>query len=245
MSMNSNGPGSSRRATTSWSDSSRVRSDTQFHTRPLSSGCIVSRKRNVEPVCASTFTSAYSVNRSGHDGRSLVIRQTWSRSASMTIELSVWPTVRLSCSMVLIWFLQEVRDGGVWVDGSGHPRRVVDGAGDGGDDLAERVAVGAVVGHLGAEAVVQLGLHGQEGQRVQPDVGEAGVGVRRVRRRGEPRLLGEQVHEVGEGEGGIEHGAVPLGSGARVGRWRPVIAGGGLDELKGAARARGQGWRRG
>src|SRR4051795_7698446 len=208
MSMNSNGPGSSRRATTSWLDSSRVRSDTQLHTRPLSSGCIVSRKRNVEPVCASTSTSAYSVNRSGHDGRSLVIRQTWSRSASMTIELSVWPTVRLSCSMVLIWFLQAVRVGGAaGVDGSGHPRPLVDGPGDGGDDLAERVAVGAVVGHLGAEAVVQLGLHGQEGQRVQPDVGEAGVGVRRVRRRGEPRLLDEQVHEAGEGEGRIGQGA--------------------------------------
>src|SRR3954453_11818221 len=103
MFMNSKGPGSSRRATTSWAASSRVRSDTQLHTRPDSSGCILSRKRNIGPLCASTSTSLYSVKRSGHVVRSLVIRQTWSMSASMKIELSVWPTVLLSFSRVLIW----------------------------------------------------------------------------------------------------------------------------------------------
>src|SRR4051794_38783699 len=208
MSMNSNGPGSSRRATTSWAASSRVRSETQLQTRPDSSGCILRRKRNVVPVSARISTALYSVNRSGHDRRSLVIRQTWSRSASMTIELSVCPMVRLPCSRVLTGILLE---GSGW--GSGEAGRGGD-PGDGGDDLAERVAVGAVVGHLRAVAVVQLGLHRQEGQRVQADVGEAGVRVGGVRRRGQARLLREEVHQLLEGERRFGHGGVPLVGGA-------------------------------
>src|SRR4051794_3437871 len=204
MSMNSNGPGSSRRATTSWAASSRVRSETQLQTRPDSSGCILRRKRNVVPVSARTSTSLYSVNSSGHVRRSLVIRQTWSRSASMTIELSVCPMVRLPCSRVLM---------GILLEGSGPAGRGGD-AGDGGDDLAERVAVRAVVGHLRAVAVVQLGLHRQEGQRVQADVGEAGVRVGGVRRRGQARLLREEVHQLLEGERRFGHGGVPLVGGA-------------------------------
>src|SRR5690242_10895605 len=213
MSMNSNGPGSTRRATTSWVASSSVRSETQLHTRPLSSGCILRRNRNRGPVSvwvsARISTSAYSVNRSGQDERSLVIRQTWSRSASMTTELSVCPTVAVpGWAVVVMSFL----DPGCVGWGSGHPGRARHGGGDGGDDLAERVAVGAVVGHLGAEPVVQLGLHREEGQGVQTDVGEPRVGVVAVRRHGEAGLLGQQVHEVGLGER-VGHGRRPFGCG--------------------------------
>jgi hypothetical protein len=56
----------------------------------------------VEPLCASTSTSLYSVNRSGHDRRSFVIAQTWSIGASMRIELSVCPAVRVPGSTVLL-----------------------------------------------------------------------------------------------------------------------------------------------
>jgi hypothetical protein len=76
MFMNSKGPGSMRRATTSCAVSSRVRSDTQLHTLPLSSGRILSRKRKVGPSCMRISTSLYSVKRSGHAGRSFVMRQT-------------------------------------------------------------------------------------------------------------------------------------------------------------------------
>src|SRR4051794_19297585 len=168
MSMNSNGPGSTRRATTSCAASSSVRSETQLHTRPLSSGCIFRRNRKRFSVSDRISTSEYSVNRSGQDARSLVIRQTWSRSASMTTELSVCPTVVVPGS---VEESMSVLDPG---EGSGHARGARGRGGDGGDDLAEGVAVGAVVGHLGAEPVVQLGLHREEGQGVQADVGESG-----------------------------------------------------------------------
>src|SRR5215218_4522957 len=96
---------------------------------------------------------------------------------------------------------------------SGHLGRPLAGAADGGDDLAERVAAGAVVGHLGPVAVVQLRLHGEERQRVEADVLEAGVRVGRVRRPGETGLLREEVHEVGEGERRSGHGAGPFDCG--------------------------------
>src|SRR5918995_863367 len=197
MSMNSKGPGSTRRAFTSRAAGSRVRSDTQLQTRPDSSGCILSRNRNQVSVCARISTSAYSVNRSGHEGRSLVIAQTWSIGASMWIELSVCPAVCVPGSRVLLIgkllgmsmgcdgvrprpearrepasgeedgvFLRGVRrtggppagarrelasGGGQGGPFSGHPRRPLGGV-DRLDDLAQRVAVPAVVGHLGAVA---------------------------------------------------------------------------------------------
>src|SRR3712207_973802 len=102
MSMNSNGPGSTRRARTSRAAGSRVRSDTQLQVRPASSGCMVSRNRKYVSVDSRISTEAYSVNRSGQVARSLVIAQTWSTSASMTIELSVWPTVCVCGLSVLV-----------------------------------------------------------------------------------------------------------------------------------------------
>src|ERR687889_2825425 len=182
MSMNSKGPGSTRRARTSWVAGSSVRSETQLQTRPLSSGCILSRKRNHVSVSARISTSLYSVNRSGHDGRSLVIAQTWSIGASMRIELSVCPAVRVPGSRVLLMWVSPrgcrqcvgrtgglpagprrelASGGGQGGPFSGHPGRALGGV-DALDDLAERVVVRAVVGHLGAVAVLQLGLHGQE-----------------------------------------------------------------------------------
>src|SRR3712207_4777223 len=159
MSMNSNGPGSTRRARTSRAAGSRVRSDTQLQVRPASSGCMVRRKRNQVSVCSRISTERYSVNRSGQDARSLVIAQTWSMSASMRIELSVWPTVAAWGLSVLVTSVSSRGSGRLGLRGA-----------DGFDDLAERVAVGAVVGQLGAEAVLQGRLQGQEGQGVQPDV---------------------------------------------------------------------------
>src|ERR687893_988034 len=119
MSMNSKGPGSTRRARTSWVAGSSVRSDTQLHTRPLSSGCILSRKRNHVSVSARISTSLYSVNRSGHDGRSLVIAQTWSIGASMRIELSVCPAVSVVVPGSTVLLMGAPRGVGEWIGGSG------------------------------------------------------------------------------------------------------------------------------
>src|SRR3712207_3355352 len=130
MSMNSNGPGSTRRARTSRAAASRVRSDTQLQVRPASSGCMVSRNRKYVSVDSRISTEAYSVNRSGQVARSLVIAQTWSTSASMRIELSVWPTVAVCGLSVLV-----IRNATQEVDGGPSSGGLGGGGADGLDDL--------------------------------------------------------------------------------------------------------------
>src|SRR5690242_4937181 len=93
MRMYSNGPVSTRRARTVLLAGSAMRSDTQLHTWPFSSGRNVSRKRTVSPSRPRTSTAAYSLNSSGQDATSLVISQTRSIGAPMTTLLSMWPAI--------------------------------------------------------------------------------------------------------------------------------------------------------
>src|SRR5882724_5957410 len=85
MFMCSNGPVSSRRAR------SGVRWLTQLHTLPFSSGCMVSRNVTVSRSRSSTVAAEYSVNRSGQLGTSLVMSQTSSNGALITMLCSVCP----------------------------------------------------------------------------------------------------------------------------------------------------------
>src|ERR1700730_7045600 len=89
MFMNSNGPVSTRRALTRCVTGSVVRSETQLHILPLSSGCIESRNTTVFPLRSKISACAYSVNRLGQSSTSLVMSHTISNGASITIELSV------------------------------------------------------------------------------------------------------------------------------------------------------------
>src|SRR5207248_3125941 len=57
---------------------------------PASSGCMVRRNRTVSSVCRRISALAYSLNSHGQDATSLVISQTSSIGASMTVALSVW-----------------------------------------------------------------------------------------------------------------------------------------------------------
>src|SRR5207302_360760 len=91
MCMYSKGPVSTRCALTVWEVGSAVRRDTQLHTLPFSSGCIVSRKSTLSPSRSRIVASAYSVKRSGQLSTSLVIVQTSSIGAEITTSFSVWP----------------------------------------------------------------------------------------------------------------------------------------------------------
>src|SRR3569833_2151590 len=91
MFMYSNGPVSTRRALTTCASRSGVRSETQLHTVPFSSGYMVRRNRTVSPSRSSTVASAYSLKSVTHDGTSLVMSQTRSTGAPITMEFSVWP----------------------------------------------------------------------------------------------------------------------------------------------------------
>src|SRR5216683_1156881 len=91
MFMYSNGPGSTRRALTVRATGSVVRSLTQLHTCPFSSGCMVSRNRTVSPWRSRISAAEYSVNSCGHDSTWFVMDQTRSNGASMVTEFSVWP----------------------------------------------------------------------------------------------------------------------------------------------------------
>src|SRR5215211_8406433 len=93
MFMYSKGPVSIRRALTAWVAGSVVRSETQLHTLPSSSGCIVRRKVTVLAPCSKISACAYSVKRLGQFATSLVISQTNSSGALITTELSVWAAI--------------------------------------------------------------------------------------------------------------------------------------------------------
>src|SRR2546430_15906343 len=75
---------------------SQERSETQLHSFPCSSGCMVSRKMTVlSPLRSRISVLAYSVKRLGQFSRSLVISQTTSIGALITISLSVCPAIVL------------------------------------------------------------------------------------------------------------------------------------------------------
>src|SRR6266478_1511055 len=90
MFMNSNGPVSTRRAFTRCATGSVVRSETQLHILPFSSGCIERRNTTVFSLRSKISAWAYSVNRLGQSSTSLVMSHTISNGALITIELSVW-----------------------------------------------------------------------------------------------------------------------------------------------------------
>src|ERR1700722_5280987 len=138
MFMYSNGPVSTRCACTVPVCASAVRSETQLQTWPSSSGCMVSRNRTVESCWLSTSVAAYSLNNCGHDGTSLVMAQTRSSGALMTIELSV-------CAAISGSRLQQVIDVG---------------DGDGGG----RAGFHRVVAEPDAELPLDLGLDLQDGE---------------------------------------------------------------------------------
>src|SRR6266700_471510 len=84
-----NGPVSIRRARTVRAFVSVVRSKTQFHTLPFSSGCMVSRKRTVSPCRSSTSTLEYSLNKVAQDSTSLAMSHASCSGAWISTELSV------------------------------------------------------------------------------------------------------------------------------------------------------------
>src|SRR6266516_3889428 len=93
MFMYSNGPVSIRCARTSRLSGSAVRLETQLHTLPSSSGCMVRRNVTVLPSRSRMSAAAYSLKSCGHDATSLVMSQTSSTGALMTIALSVCPAM--------------------------------------------------------------------------------------------------------------------------------------------------------
>src|SRR6266545_2585434 len=150
MFMYSNGPVCTRRARTVRVFGSGVRSETQLQTSPFSSGCMVSRNRTVSPSRSRICAAEYSLNSEGHEATSLVISQTSSIGAAMTISFSVCAAMSHLRPAQRVGVL----DGGAW---RGH-------------------ALDRVVGHRDAVPQPDLGLDLQHGQRVEAEVAEGDVG---------------------------------------------------------------------
>src|SRR6476646_10290768 len=148
MFMWSKGPVSTRRALTVSASRSGSRSETQLHTVPFSSGCMVSRKVVFRPSRRRTSTEAYSLNSRGQFSRSLVISQTRSRGAAMLISFCVCPVISRSCH---------------------------EGTVDEVEELPGRLGTLGVGGHRRAVPVLQLAHDAQQAERVDAEAVEAGV----------------------------------------------------------------------
>src|SRR3954469_6764945 len=124
MFMWSKGPVSTRRALTLSFSRSGSRSETQLHTVPFSSGCMVSRKVVLCPSRERISTEAYSLNRLGQFARSLVISQTRSSGAAMVISFCVCPVISRSCHEGTVDEVEEL-PGGLGAFGVGRHRCAV------------------------------------------------------------------------------------------------------------------------
>src|SRR3954470_16195149 len=140
MCMYSNQPVSMRSAATVRLASSAVRSLTQLHSLPCSSGCMVSRNRTVSPVRSMISALAYSVNRSGQFSTSLVCCHTCGSGAAMKIEFSV--CAAMSAPRLRVDQVDDLDDA--------HPQRLL--------------------GDLHPVPVGDLGLELQDGQGVDAEV---------------------------------------------------------------------------
>src|SRR6266496_1469939 len=182
--MYSNGPVSMRCECVRFSARYRVRSLTQLHVTPLSSGYMVRRKVIVSPSSLTTSVAAYSVNRSGQFGTSLVMSQTSWNGASMRIWLSVCPAMSQFPLRGLLF--------GVLVD-------VVD------DRLDVQLA--GLVGDLHAVLLGDHDLQLQHGERVEAQLLERAIAVGGEGLRRQADLLHEQCLDVFERH--VSHGGTP------------------------------------
>src|SRR3569833_333107 len=188
MSMYANGPVSTRRAVTVRASGSTPRSDTHDQVRPCSSGCIVRRNTTRFPSRSSTSAAAYSLNRFGQLGSSLVISQTRSIGASMAMLLSVCPGMIGVRSSRLAAGLADLGEA------------VVDGV----EELPDGRGRLGVLGQADAAVALDDLDEAEQGERVDAEVLEDAVAVDV---RGHARRLGEQAGDVVRGEGGGGHGS--------------------------------------
>src|SRR5438445_11725851 len=114
--MYSNTPVSTRCERTVREARSAVRSDTQLHCLPCSSGCMVSRKVTRSPCRDRISADLYSLNRFGQPATSLVMSHTRSIGAAMTIALSMCPAISGHLGEALV----DVHDGRVRGQHLGH-----------------------------------------------------------------------------------------------------------------------------